>query len=52
MRIEDTEEYKQWAHELDTLNRIINNLPVWDGYAERLQQEYDWLLDADPRLKK
>ncbi len=30
--------------ELTELNDLINSLKVWDGYAERLQQQYDWLL--------
>ena len=52
MRIEDTEEYKKWANDLDRLNDRINNLLVWDARAERMQSEYDQLLNEDPRIIK
>ena len=51
--IEQTEEYKQWAKDLLELNDIINALPEWDAYAERLQARYDDLMfNKDPRRKK
>jgi len=44
-------EYEKWSDDLDKLNTRINNLKVWDDYAEYLQGEYDRLLDRDPRRK-
>ena len=42
-------EYKTWVENLDNLNDKINSLEVWDGYAERLQAEYDNLLAQEPK---
>lgn len=50
MKIEDTNEYKEWLTRLNSLNDRINSLKVWDDYAERLQAIYDELLTEDPRL--
>ena len=51
--IEDTQEYKDWAAELDRLNKYINSINPWNDQAERMQARYDDLLfNQDPRLKK
>ena len=46
------QEYQAWKRKVTNLNDKINNLPVWNSYAESLQREYDiLLLELDPRLK-
>jgi hypothetical protein len=49
MEIEQNPKYIKWKEDLDYLNSAINNLKVWDEYAEALQRKYDRLLDQDPR---
>ena len=49
--IEKTQDYKDWAEKLSTLNDYINSLTTWNSYAEDCQREYDFLLAADPRKK-
>ncbi len=46
------EEYDKWVKELNNLDQRINNLKVWDDYAEYLQREYDYLIKQNPKEQK
>ena len=46
------EEYNKWVDKLEALNDKINNLKVWDDYAEMLQSRYDRLLSEEPKKEE
>ena len=45
----NTVKYDEWVEKLTILNNKINNLGVWDNYAEMLQARYDNLLAQEPK---
>ena len=49
--LQERQEYDEWYERLMILNDRIDNLKIWDSYAERLQSRYDEMLTEDPRLK-
>ena len=44
-----TSKINEWEKEVKNLNTRINNLKVWNDYAEMLQREYDQLLSERPK---
>lgn len=50
----NSKEFKlnELIQELNKLNERINELPVWDDYAEMLQREYDWILHKINEIRK
>lgn len=50
----NSKEFKlnELIQELNKLNERINELPIWDDYAEMLQSEYDWILEKINEIRK